>query len=252
LKSPSVKRNLFKPDSLSKDSIDIEAVRSQTPGVLERVHLNNAGSGLMPQCVFSSMIEHIEHIELEGHIDGYEAADEKAHMLDALYDDVASLIDADRDEVAIMDNATIAWDHAFYAMKVKAGDRILTSQAEYAANYVAFLQRARKEALVIDVVPNDNNGGLDLAALEQMIDERVALIPITWIPTNGGLVNPAAQVGAIAKRFKIPYLLDACQALGQMPVDVRALGCRLFVCHWQKVLACTPQYWLFVCAQVTD
>jgi cysteine desulfurase/selenocysteine lyase len=235
---PLIRRDLIKQPSVSaehssRDSIDIDLVRAHTPGVQNRVHFNNAGSALMPECVVRAVTE---HIELESQIGGYEAADEKQHMLDELYLDVAALIGAQAEEIAIMDNATVAWDHAFYALPFKAGDRILTSQAEYAANYVAFLQRAHKESLIIDVVPNDDSGALDVDALREMVDERVALIAITWIPTNGGFVNPAAAVGEIAKRFNIPYLLDACQALGQMPVDVRALGCDFLSATGRKFL----------------
>jgi selenocysteine lyase/cysteine desulfurase len=197
------------------------------------VHLNNAGCGLMTESVMSAVKA---HIDLEGRIGGYEAASKMAKRLDAVYDDVAALIGAQRNEIALMDNATVAWDHAFYALKFKPGERILTSQAEYAANYVAFLQRARAGDLTVDVVPNDEHGALDVAALEEMIDERVALIAVTWIPTNGGLVNPAMAIGKVANRHNIPYLLDACQAIGQMPVDVRALGCDFLSATGRKFL----------------
>ncbi|MCH7943133.1 MAG: aminotransferase class V-fold PLP-dependent enzyme, partial [Proteobacteria bacterium] len=118
----------------------------------------------------------------------------------------------------------------------KPGDRILAAEAEYAADYRACLQRARRDGLIIDVVPSDDSGVLDTDALEAMIDERVGLIAMTWIPTNGGLVNPAEKIGEIATRHGIPYLLDACQAVGQMPVDVRALGCDFLSATGRKFL----------------
>ena len=125
---------------------------------------------------------------------------------------------------------------AFYSLPLGPGDRILTAEAEYAANYVAFLQVARRTGAVVEVVPSDTAGELDLAALERMIDGRTKLIAVTWVPTNGGLTNPAAAIGRIARTHGIPYLLDACQAVGQMPVDVRALGCDMLSATGRKFL----------------
>ncbi len=178
------------------------------------------------------------HLQREAEIGGYEAADEAAARLDGVYDSVARLVGAGRDEIALMENATVAWQMAFYglALTMRPGDRILTARAEYAANYVAFLQVARRVGVTIEVVPDDQDGVLDPEALRRMIDDRVRLIAITWIPTNGGLVNPAAAVGRIAREFGVPYLLDACQAVGQMPVDVAALGCDMLSATGRKFL----------------
>ncbi len=135
-----------------------------------------------------------------------------------------------------MENATVAWCHAFYALPLKPGSRILTCEAEYAANYVAFLQRAKRDDLKIEIVPSDAAGAMDIKALKEMVDEDVGLIAITWVPTNGGLVNPAAEVGKIAKANEIPYLLDACQAVGQMPANVNDLGCDFLSATGRKYL----------------
>jgi selenocysteine lyase/cysteine desulfurase len=213
--------------------LDLARIRSETPGVGHRVHLNNAGAGLMPQAVLDAMIAYLQR---EATIGGYETAGEAAQRLDGVYDSVARLIAAGSDEIALTENATVAWQMAFYSLAFQPGDRILTARAEYAANYVAFLQVARRTGAVIEVVPDDANGVLDPGALERMIDDRVRLIAITWVPTNGGLVNPAGEVGRIARAYSIPYLLDACQAVGQMQVDVAALGCDMLSATGRKFL----------------
>jgi selenocysteine lyase/cysteine desulfurase len=213
--------------------IGLARIRSETPGVAHRIHLNNAGAGLMPGPVIDAMVGHLRR---EAEIGGYETAAEAAGPLDRVYDSVARLIGAERDEVALTENATVAWQMAFYSQAFGPGDRILTAQAEYAANYVAFLQVARRTGASIEVIPDDADGVLDPEALERMIDSRVRLVAITWVPTNGGLVNPAAEVGRIARAHGIFYLLDACQAAGQMPVDVEALGCDMLSATGRKFL----------------
>ncbi|WP_133012366.1 aminotransferase class V-fold PLP-dependent enzyme [Marinomonas flavescens] len=214
-------------------TIDIEKIRSETPGVDNSIHLLASGSALMPQPVIDAIIN---HTLLEARMGGYEAQAEESEKLEATYQSIATLIGAKKHEIALMENATAAWCHAFYALPSKAGDRVLTCEAEYAANYVAYLQRVKRDGIVIDVIPSDESGAIDTVALEAMIDERGALIAITWIPTNGGLVNPAAEVGKIAKRHGITYLLDACQAVGQMPVNVQQLGCDFLSATGRKFL----------------
>jgi cysteine desulfurase / selenocysteine lyase len=215
--------------------LDLERLRAETPGIAHRTHLNNAGAALMAQPVLAAMTGYLQR---EAEIGGYEAADESAARLDGVYDSIAGLIGAGRDEIALMENATAAWQMAFYALAgdLRPGDRILTARAEYAANYVAFLQAARRTGLGIEVIPDDQDGVLDPEALRRMIDDRVRLIAITWVPTNGGLVNPAAEVGEVARASGVPYLLDACQAVGQMAVDVPTLGCDMLSATGRKFL----------------
>jgi len=214
-------------------ALDLERLRADTPGAATRVHLNNAGAALMPTPVVDAMIAHLRR---EATIGGYEAAAEATDRLEGVYDSVARLVGAQRAEIALVENATVAWQMAFYSLQFRTGDRILTASAEYAANYVAFLQVAKRTGVKIDVIPNDENGVLSPEALSRMIDDRVRLIAITWVPTNGGLVNPAAAVGRIARAAGIPYLLDACQAVGQMPISVDEIGCDMLTATGRKFL----------------
>ncbi|MBL8570903.1 MAG: aminotransferase class V-fold PLP-dependent enzyme [Phreatobacter sp.] len=214
-------------------ALDLARIRTDVPSAERRCYLHNAGAGLMPRQVVETMKA---HLDIEAEIGGYAAAEQETARLDGVYGSVARLLNAAPDEIGLMENATVAWQMAFYGLKFTAGDRILTCEAEYGANYVAYLQMARRTGLVIDVIPSDETGEIDLAALERMIDARVKLISITWVPTNGGLANPAAAVGRIARTHGVPYLLDACQAVGQMPVDVEAIGCDMLSATGRKFL----------------
>lgn len=213
--------------------IDIDRIRAETPGIAHGIHLLACGSALMPQPVVDAVIG---HTRLEAEIGGYEAHAARKAELDAVYDKTAAHIGAKRPEIALVENATVAWCNAFYALPLERGQRILTCEAEYASNYIAMLQRARRDGLEVEVIPSDASGQLDTAALEAAIDPDVGLIAITWIPTSGGLVNPAAEVGRIARRHGVPYLLDACQAIGQMRIDVARLGCDFLSATGRKFL----------------
>jgi len=203
-------------------TIDLARVRADTPGCREVVHLNNAGAALPPAPVVEAVVR---HLRLEAANGGYEAAEREAERIGRVYAAAAELLGAAPDEIAFVENATRAWDMAFYSLPLQAGDRILTSVAEYASNYVAFLQVAERTGAVVDVVPNDESGALSVAALAERLDARVKLVAVTHVPTNGGLVNPAAEIGRLTRAAGVPFLLDACQSAGQMPLDVQAIGC---------------------------
>ncbi|MEV6808029.1 aminotransferase class V-fold PLP-dependent enzyme [Streptomyces sp. NPDC051132] len=214
-------------------AIDVERVRQETAGVARVVHLNNAGAALPPRPVVDAVVG---HLRLEEQIGGYEAAAAQAARIEGTYDSLARLIGAGRDDIAVVENATRAWDMAFYSLPWAEGDRILTARAEYASNVIAFLQTARRHGVRVEVVPDDADGQLDVDALRAMIDERVKLIAVTHVPTQNGLVNPAAEIGRAAREAGIVYLLDACQSLGQMPVEVGEIGCDLLTATGRKFL----------------
>ncbi|WP_028795117.1 aminotransferase class V-fold PLP-dependent enzyme [Thalassobaculum salexigens] len=219
--------------STTSAPIDVDRARAETRGCEGMAHLNHAGSSLMPIPVADALIGWQREEEFRG---GYETVDRYQDKLDNFYDATARLLNCGRDEVAFIENATRAWDMAFYALDLGPGDRILTTESEYGSNMIAYLHRAKHTGCEVAIVPNDSHGQIDVAALDRMVDERVKLISISHVPTGGGLVNPAAAVGKVARRHGVPYLLDACQSAGQIPLDVREIGCDFLSATGRKYL----------------
>ena len=202
--------------------IDLDAIRADTPACNSLIHFNNAGASLMPQPVYQAVTD---HLQLEVTRGGYEAAHAAQAELDAFYQEFATLLNASPDEIAYVENATRAWDMAFYGLPLQPGDRILTHESEYSSNYLAMLQQANRKQLHIDLVPSDASGQIDVDAIDDLITDRTRVIALTHVPTQGGLINPAVAVGKKAKALGLIYMLDACQSAGQVPLDVQDIQC---------------------------
>ncbi|EJM73252.1 selenocysteine lyase [Pseudomonas sp. GM49] len=214
--------------------MNIEQLRADTPAVAQLIHFNNAGAALMPTPVIEVMTR---HIQLEASLGGYEAAGQQSAELENVYGAIGRLINAQPDEIAVIENATRAWDMAFYSLPLQPGDVVLTSTTEYAGNYIPYLQLKKQRGIEIRVIPNDEHGQVSLPALKDMLgDDRVALISLPVIATNGGPVQPIEQIGALARAAGVLFLLDACQGVGQMPIDVQKIGCHMLAATSRKYL----------------
>jgi selenocysteine lyase/cysteine desulfurase len=223
-------------------AFDVERARADTPGCHEVVHLNNAGSSLPPRPVLDAQIEWLQQEAVTG---GYELATRRVSDRHRVYRRVAALVGARPEEIALVENATFAWHQAFWSLPLQPGDRVLTCEVEYASNYLSYLQAVGRRGIVIEVIPSDEDGQIDTGALAEMLAGdgttgggrgRVGLVAVTHVPTNGGVVNPVEEIGRLTRAAGVPFLLDACQSVGQLPVDVEAIGC--------DFLAATGRKWL--------
>ncbi len=211
----------------------LEQLRKETPGCLKRIHFNNAGTALSPQPVVDVVQD---YLRLEQEVGGYEAETLKSRELESVYSSLARLVGCSPHEVAVTQNATRAWDMLFYAIPLEPGDKILTCRSEYASNYIAFLQRCRATGAEIVVLVNDETGAVCPESLLAHLDAKVRLVAINHIPTNSGLIQPAEELGALLKEHPAFYLLDACQSVGQVPLDVTRLGCDALTATSRKYL----------------
>ncbi|MFD2469809.1 aminotransferase class V-fold PLP-dependent enzyme [Amycolatopsis silviterrae] len=214
-------------------TFDVDRARSETPGCAGVAHFNNAGSALPPARVTDTVVDYLRTESLLG---GYEAVEQAQERIAGVYTSIARLLNATSEDIALSDNATRSWQAIFYALPFGPGDRILTASAEYASNAIAYLQIARRTGAVVEVVDDDETGQLDVDDLRRRIDSRVKLIAVTHVPTQGGLVNPAEEIGAVAREAGIPFLLDACQSAGQLDLDVERIGCDALTSTGRKYL----------------
>ena len=213
--------------------MNILQLRKETPATKNIIHLNNAGASLMPNIVVEGVKT---YLDCEAKLGGYETATHFHRELHSFYEYAAELIHAAPEEIAFTESATVAWQRAFHSISFQKGDIILTCVSEYASNYIAYLQLVKQKGIVVKIIPNNVNGEIDIHALEKEVSTKVKLISICHIPTGNGLINPCEAVGNIAKKYNLLYLLDACQSIGQYPVDVNKINCDFLSVTGRKYL----------------
>jgi selenocysteine lyase/cysteine desulfurase len=212
----------------------LETWRSDTPGCRNRIHLNNAGAALMPTTV-SDAIQ--QHIQLESEIGGYEAHEVRAAQIAEVYADVGRFIKATAGEIAVVENATVAFAQALSAFDLRSGDVIVTSRADYPSNQLMYLSLARRLGVEIRRAADLPDGGVDPDSVRALArDERCRVIAITWVPTNSGLIQNVEAIGTIAEEMEVPFIIDACQSVGEIPIDVSRLKCDFLAAAARKFL----------------
>ena len=201
----------------------LETWRAETPGCRHRNHLNNAGAALMPQPVIDAITD---HVKLEAEIGGYEAADARAEEVARGYDALAALVGARRDNIAVVANATAGFVQALSSFDFARGDVIVTTRCDYTSNQIQYLALAKRLGVEIAHAADLPEGGVDPDAVRELVRRRrPRLVAVSWIPTNSGLVQDVEAVGAVCEEAGVPYVVDACQAVGQIEIDVGRLRC---------------------------
>lgn len=211
--------------------------REDTPGCQSsegRLHFNNAGSALPPRCVTETVLGYLEHESLLG---GYEAEDEAAGRIAAVYGRLAELLGTQAGNVAIVENATVAFSQALSAFDFRPGDKIVTTRSDYPSNQTMYLSLARRLGVEVVHAADLPEGGVDPQSVRELLrDPRCRLMALSWVPTDSGLIQPAEEVGAVCEEAGVPYLVDACQSAGQLAIDVGRLRCDFLAGTGRKFL----------------
>jgi len=200
--------------------------REDTPGCANQIHFNNAASGLMPRMVLEAITAHLDR---EANVGGYESADDAEAAVAEAYANVATVLSAQPRNIAVVENSTVAFFQALSAFDFKAGDVIVTTRNDYISNQLAYLSLARRYGVEVRRAADLVSGGADPQSVKELLrDPRVRMLAVTWVPTNSGLMQPVEALGEVAEAAGVPYLVDGCQAVGQIPVDVAKLRCDFF------------------------
>ena len=208
--------------------------RDDTPGCSKRVHLNNASAGLMTRFVLDAITSHLQR---ESALGGYESSDEAEASVIAAYSNVAQLLGANPRNVAVVENSTVAFFQALSAFDFRPGDVIVTTRNDYISNQLAYLSLARRQGIEVRRAADLPEGGVDPQSVRELLrDPRVRLLAVTWVPTNSGLMQPVETLGEVADSAGVPYLIDACQAVGEIPIDVARLRCDFLSATGRKFL----------------
>ena len=215
----------------------VTAGRAATPGWGEQLLLNHAGASPMSAAALAALQG---HLALESRLGAMDAADVAAPRLQRLREDTARLLNAGGDEIAFLGSGSAAfgavWSAFTHTAPLRAGERILVGRQEWGGNLATYRRAAERAGATVEVLPCRQDGSVDAEASAALIDARVRWISLTWLPANGGLINDAAALGRVANAAGVPYFIDAGQAVGQMPVDVRRLGCDMLKSAGRKHL----------------
>ena len=213
---------------------ELKLWREETPGCGNRVHLNNAGAGLMPRSVLDAIVGHLQR---EAQLGGYESADEAAGAVNEAYAAVAHILGAEVRNIAVVENATVAFSQALSAFDFRAGDVVVTTRNDYISNQLAYLSLVKRFGIEVRRAADLPAGGVDADSVRLLLrDPRVRLLAVTWVPTNSGLIQSVESLGEIAESAGVPYLIDACQAVGELPIDVAKLRCDFLSATARKFL----------------
>jgi len=215
-------------------SAAVDALRARAPGAHRTTHFNHASASLPSAATLEAIHAHLLREAMQGPMEASLAAREQTEHARVL---AAQLLNAQPGEIALTGGNSPGWGAAFAALGPwRAGERILVGRQEWGGNLATMRLVAQRAGAVMETIPCDASGAVDPQALEAMLDERVRLIALTWLPSNGGLINPAAAIGQVARRHGIACFIDAAQAVGQVPIDVAQLGCDVLTGVGRKAL----------------
>lgn len=214
--------------------MNIEQIRQDTPYCLDKLFVNSAGSSLQPTVVVAAVKNYLDK---EAQLGGYTVADTNGVAIETFYEAIAKLLGTQSSNIAFTHDATDAYLKALSAIPFQKGDVVITSNDDYASNQIQFLSLQKRFGITIKRIKTLANGDIDIAHFQELITQKTPkLVAITHVPTNSGLIQNVEAIGEICYQKAILYLVDACQSVGQLVVDVQKIKCDFLSATGRKFL----------------
>lgn len=212
----------------------INQIRQNTPGCLDKIFINSAGSSLMSKEVVQISKD---YMDMEADIGGYDVMANHYEDFNLFYLEASKLINANPRNMAFAISATDAYSKVLYSFKWTEKDVILTTKDDYVSNIISFIHINRRFGSQIKFVDCLDSGDLDYEDLARKLEQyKPTIFALTHIPTSAGTIHDAEKAGEICANFDTYYLLDACQSIGQLDVDVRKIKCDFLTVTGRKFL----------------
>ncbi len=224
-------------------AFDIEAIRAEFPILSRSVHgkpliyLDSAASAQKPRAVIEAMTQAMTTSYSNVHRGLHTLANETTDAYEAARRSVARLLNADTNQIVFTKGATEAINLVASGLghSIQPGDEIVLSQMEHHANIVPWQFLRERHGAVLRFVPVDDDGVLDMGALESMLGPRTRMVAITHISNVLGTINPVGRIADLAHAVGAQVLIDGCQGIVHETVDVQALDADFYVFSGHKL-----------------
>jgi selenocysteine lyase/cysteine desulfurase len=214
--------------------MNIEKIRNDISNYGNKLFLNSAGSSLMTK----SVVKKIEHyLHEEENYGGYKVAELMQKDISHFYHQAAELIGANTKNIAFTHDATDAYSKALSSIDFKSGDIIITTDDDYASNHIQFISLQKRFDIKTIKIKTLDNGDLDIPHFQELVTKyNPKLVAVTHVPTNSGLIQNVEAIGKYCNEQEVLFLLDACQSVGQLNVDVKEIKCDFLTTTGRKFL----------------
>lgn len=205
---------------------------------MEYRYFNNAGSGIMSNDTFDTIVN---HMRLEMQYGAYKAAIIREKEIKEFYKYAAKLLNAESsEEIAFIDSASRGWNLVMYGLPVTSNTSIVTLESEYGTNLLTIYDIANKTGCSVTVVKCHEDGSFDLLDVEDALSKGECILAVSHVAAQGAIENPVNELGILAEKYKAIYIVDGCQACGQIPINVQEMKCDFYITAGRKWL-CGPR-----------